>query len=137
MGRVTGWDGNWEFPLFQKLPLCPGCSAVESGSPEHSSQESQAVGITIGEASLSPCSGVSGSHSQIPESQEQVGLSILMLQNIPEGRSPEWVLFFPQEGNWVIRRSPVGLTSGVPVNTQAVSSLSGPTSMRTRKAERP
>lgn len=55
-------------------------------------------GITIGEASLSPCSGVSGSHSQIPESQEQVGLSILMLQNIPEGRSPEWVLFFSPRG---------------------------------------
>lgn len=50
MGRVTGWDGNWELPLFQKLPLCPGCSAVESGSPEHSSQESQVVDITIGEA---------------------------------------------------------------------------------------
>lgn len=45
--------------------------------------------------------------------------------------------FFSQEGNWIILRSPVGLTSGVPVKTQAVSSLTGPASMRTGKAERP
>lgn len=53
---------------------------------------------------------VSESHSQIPESQEQVGLSTLMLQNTPEGRSPEWV--FSQEGNWILLRSPAVLTTG-------------------------
>lgn len=131
--------GTGNFPFFKNSPSVLAAQLwsleVQNILPRNLRQWT----LPSGRQGLSPCSGVSGSHSQIPESQEQVGLSILMLQNIPEGRSPEWVFFFffPQEGNWVIRRSPVGLTSGVPVNTQAVSSLTGPTSMRTRKAERP
>lgn len=58
---MGGWwlagIGNWESPLSKNSP-CPGCSGVETGSPEHSFQkDSQAVGITGREASLSACSG--------------------------------------------------------------------------------
>lgn len=86
--------GTGNFPFFKNSPSVLAAQLwsleVQNILPRNLRQWT----LPSGRQGLSPCSGVSGSHSQIPESQEQVGLSILMLQNIPEGRSPEWVFFF-------------------------------------------
>lgn len=97
MGKVGGWDGDWELPLSKSSP---SVLAAQVGRLEILTilprRILRQVGFSSREASSSPLLWVSEDHYQIPESQEQVGLSSLMLQNIPEGRNPEWVLFPPK-----------------------------------------
>lgn len=128
VGRRWGrWDGDWELPLSKSSP---SVLAAQVGRLEIltilSRRILRQVGFSSREASSSPLLWVSEDHYRIPESQEQVGLSSLMLQNIPEGRNPEWVLFSPR-GKLNYPEVSCGPHNEVLVKTHAVS-LTGPAS---------